>query len=309
MIGLVSVDSLMPGGMNLALAKISTWHKAQGDSVEIAAPLWGKYKRVYRSTIFDTTVKDTTVFDCEVIDGGTGYDLTTELPPEIESCVPDYGIFNYDAALGFTTRGCVRKCAFCVVPRKEGPFRIAGDGTIAQFWTGQKIVRLLDNNLTADAKHLRDVVDESLDLGVRLNLICGIDARLVTPEIAADLRRARWEKVPPIAFDHVKEEAGFRRGAQHLIDAGFPKSHIHVYVLVGFDSTPEEDAHRLGVVRELGLRPFVMPFVKDDPYQKHLARWANLPQLFMSVPFDAYLRSKGAEHGKIADQPDALFLA
>ena len=305
-VGILSVDSKFKGRMNLALAKVSTWHKSQGDSVELASPMFGNYGRVYRSTIFDFTTKDATFWDCEVIDGGTGYDLTTNLPDEIEACVPDYGLFGFPHALGFTTRGCVRRCRFCVVPRKEGKFRLAGDGTIAQFWTGQKVVKLLDNNLTADPEQLRRVVDESLSLGVRLDLVCGIDARLLTSTMATDLRRVKWDKIPPIAFDHVSEEDGFRRGARLLVAAGFPKSHIHVYTIVGFDSTPEQDMHRLDVIRELGLRPFVMPFVKDDPYQSRLARWANLPQLFMSVPFDAYLKSRGAEHGNVRQQTEAL---
>lgn len=284
LIGLVRVDGRP---WNLALMKLAAWHKAQGDSVEIAMPIAAHtYDRIYRSKVFDYTFDDLSPWPCEVVSGGTGYDLTTTLPDEVEAMVPDYGIFGVPFALGFTTRGCVRGCEFCVVPRKEGRIRVVAD--LESFWTGQRVAKLLDNNLTAVPDHLEAIIGQSLRLKVRLDVTQGFDARLITPEIAATLRRAKWENYPHVAWDHAEDEEPVMLGIRHLLDAGFPPTKIRVYVLVGFDSTQADDLYRLGILKRLGVRPFVMPFDKSDPYQRRITRWANRPQLFMSCEFEHY---------------------
>jgi hypothetical protein len=119
-IGLVDIDS--HGGFpNLALMKIAAFHKAQGDSVEHANPLFGHYDRVYMSKIFTFTPDYLYSFDCEVVKGGTGYNMFTSLPDEIETMQPDYTIYpNCDFSIQFFSRGCIRQCPFCIVRKKEG---------------------------------------------------------------------------------------------------------------------------------------------------------------------------------------------
>ena len=143
-VGIVDVDSKIP---NLALMKLSAWHKARGDNVKLHDPLFDQPDRIYASKIFDFT-PDYAYYpaDCEICKGGTAYSLTEALPPEVESIYPDYSLFNCDYAMGFTTRGCIRKCKFCLVPRKEGKIRAVAD--IYDFWQGQQNMNLLDNNLT-----------------------------------------------------------------------------------------------------------------------------------------------------------------
>lgn len=124
-IGLVAVDG-HNNFPNLALMKLSAWHKAQGDLVEWAVPMFGSYDRVYLSKVFTFTPDDYTPWNCEVIKAGTGYgDYSTQLTPDQEHICPDYSLYpDFDAALGFTTRGCVRKCPWCIVPVKEGRIHI-----------------------------------------------------------------------------------------------------------------------------------------------------------------------------------------
>jgi hypothetical protein len=55
------------------------------------------------------------------------------------------------------------------------------------------------------------------------------------------------------------------------------------FVLIGFDSTPEEDMHRVEVVRSLGADPFVMKYKRNDPYQTRFARWVNNVVAFKSM--------------------------
>ena len=131
-IGLCQVDGKMP---NLALMKLSAWHKAEGDEVSWFSPLEA-FDRVYAAKVFDFS-PDNAYLPPSAIKGGTGYNLTTNLPAEVEAEFPDYGLYPAcDYALGFTTRGCIRNCSFCVVPRKEGRLRVVGD--LHDFWCGQR---------------------------------------------------------------------------------------------------------------------------------------------------------------------------
>lgn len=120
-IGLIAVDSNHP---NLALMKISAWHKSQSDSVGWYNP-FDQYDIVYMSKIFSFTpdygqwITNTK----HIRKGGTGYDIYSMLPEEMEYVTPDYSLYpsiDNKTAYGFLTRGCPNKCKWCVVPGKKG---------------------------------------------------------------------------------------------------------------------------------------------------------------------------------------------
>ena len=91
--------------------KISAWHKAQGDRVEFADPMFGCYDRVYMSKVFTFTADCPDIYHCEVIRGGTGFrDYATVLPEEVEHICPDYSLYGVREAYGFLTRGCPNRC-------------------------------------------------------------------------------------------------------------------------------------------------------------------------------------------------------
>ena len=118
-IGLVDVDG--HHYPNLALMKLSAWHKAQGDSVEFADPMFGRYDKVYMSKVFTFSPDCADYYPCEIVKGGTGYkDYTTVLPDEIEHICPDYSLYGVREAYGFLTRGCVNRCPWCIVPSQGG---------------------------------------------------------------------------------------------------------------------------------------------------------------------------------------------
>lgn len=127
-IGLVDIDGHhFP---NLALMKLSTWHKSQGDSVEFADPMFGRYDRVYMSKVFTFTPDCPDIYHCEVIRGGTGFrDYTTVLPGEIEHICPDYSLYGVNEAYGFLTRGCPNRCVVhCSAQRRSHPARVSATG-------------------------------------------------------------------------------------------------------------------------------------------------------------------------------------
>lgn len=111
---------------NLALMKLSAWHKAHGDTVEWYPPILSVPDRIYVSKVFtfSTDCIDFSPGDPEPVNGGTGYRLYDDMPEEIDSMLPDYSIYpgiNY--SIGFLSRGCIRQCKWCVVPQKEGTIR------------------------------------------------------------------------------------------------------------------------------------------------------------------------------------------
>ena len=191
-------DSDRTGFPNYALMKISAWHKAQGDTVEWFMPV-GRYDRVYSSKVFTFTPEDP-YLPPDTVKGGTGYGIYDPLPDEIDAIFPDYSIYpDCHYAIGFLTRGCVRRCPWCIVPRKEGQIR--------PYRTWQQIKRpdsrdivLMDNNVLAcdwGVEQLESMIGQD----VRLDCNQGVDSRLVTPEIAKILSKLKWIRFIRTACD------------------------------------------------------------------------------------------------------------
>lgn len=191
-IGLIDVD----GGKfpNYALMKIAAYHKALGDAVEWADPMFGKYDKVYKSKIFTFSPDNADIYNCEIEQVGTGYDLHKELPPEIDNCNPDYSIYPYsvdhNTAYGFLTRGCPNKCPWCVVPIKEGkvrPYRDVEEIAV----NGRTNLILMDNNILASDYGLQQI-EKIVDKRYRVDFNQALDARLITNDIAELLAKVRW---------------------------------------------------------------------------------------------------------------------
>ena len=193
-IGLIDVDGKMP---NLALMKLSAWHKQQGDSVELTMPvLAAGYDKVYMSKVFTWSDMPCLPDNAEV--GGTGYDLHKTLPDEIEHLCPDYSLYNMDYSMGFLTRGCIRKCEFCFVPEKEGNIRSAA--YLTEFLRHDRAV-LLDNNVLAH-HHGIDQIKLIAETGIKVDFNQGLDARLIDDGIAKLLAKVKWLKPIRLACDN-----------------------------------------------------------------------------------------------------------
>jgi hypothetical protein len=276
---------------NLALMKLSAWHEAQGDHVEWAFPLAAHtYDRVYRSKQFDFTPDDRTPWPCEVISGGTGYDLTTLLPPEVEACYPDYALYGIGYAMGRITRGCVRRCPWCVVWRQDGTARQVA--TLDGFWRGQSHLRLMDDNLAAMPDLFLATCHELRDRGIR-TAFEALDIRLMDDAMCEALMGVkRWGNLH-FAWDTLAEEARVVAGITRLKRV-YPSLHdVLVYVLIGYDTTEADDLYRVERLRDLGAMPFVMPLNKTDAYQRRFARWVNQKAIFRSVPWSDYRLGMG----------------
>lgn len=220
---------------NLALMKISAWHKAHGDSVEWWIPTM-RYDRVYSSKIFDFTPNNPYLPD-DALRGGTGYrdiPMNQELAPEIDAMYPDYSIYpECDYAIGYLTRGCPNHCRWCVVPKKEGQ--------IKPYRRWQGIVRhdtdklvLMDNNILACEHGIRQL-DSLIGSGYRIDLNQGMDARLVTDDIADILSRLKWIRFIRFSCDQKSQIEPIRRTIELLGKYGVKPYRIFIYVLVTAD--------------------------------------------------------------------------
>ena len=297
-IGLVDVDGRHYP--NFALMKLSAWHKQHGDSVSWYEPLFCHPDKVYASKIF-TFTPDYDFFpaDADVEKGGTGYDFKTSLPEEIDRMLPDYSIYpEYDFAIGFLSRGCIRKCSWCVVPKKEGAIRQYDD--IERIAQGRRHIVLMDNNFLAnEPEFVREQLSKSVRLKLKIDFNQGLDARLVTPENAAWLARCNWKAATKnnayIRFScdtqsmipHIKT-AIFRLRA-----AGF-KGHVFIYFLAK-DVSESHDRIMQVMSFDNKIDPFVMPYRDFDrggqiisQDLKRLARWCNMVSIRKSCAFSEY---------------------
>ena len=280
-IGLVDVDGR--NFPNLALMKLSAWHKAQGDAVE----WWNgftHYNRVYLSKVFTFTPDFDTVIDAdEIITGGTGYKDYRELPPEVENTFPDYSIYpQYHRAVGFLTRGCVRQCEWCVVPRKEGMIRPAATWERLKRPDSRELV-LMDNNVLA-SEHGLEQIEQMGHEKVWVDFNQGLDARLITPKIAELLAGLRWIRFVRMSCDTSAMLPVMEQAVAYLREAGVARSRLWAYVLV----QDVADAHRRVLALEkMGVLPFAQPYRDYDggeptEEQKAFARWVNRKSLFKS---------------------------
>ena len=271
-IGLIDVDG--HNFPNLALMKISAWHKAQGDSVN-----WWigfeQYDRVYMSKVFTFTPDmNTCIMADEVVKGGTGYDLKNKLPQEIESMFPDYSLYNItDTAYGFLTRGCPRGCKFCIVGQKEG-LKSIQVAELGQFWRGQREIKLLDPNLLACENSI-NLLKQLKDSGAWIDFTQGLDIRLMTEE-AAKLINSLKVKMIHFAWDNY-EFSTYEKLKKFRPLLKYDSRKLRVYVLTNFNTTIEQDLERIYKLRELGYDPYVMIYEKWNAPKKikQMARWVN----------------------------------
>lgn len=303
-IGLIDVDG--HNFPNLALMRISAYHKARGDQVEWWWTDMIHYDIVYMSKIFSGSYKEDIPEPINadiVIKGGTGYCISTvdgkeifdkqkntPLPEEIETMFPDYSIYpQFEFAVSMTSRGCPRGCAFCHVAAKEG--RCATKvANVSDFWSGQKEIRVLDPNLTA-CREKRDLFRQYKETGAILDFTQGLDIRLLNDADISDINDMRLRTLH-FAWDNPEDdlEGKFRYFAQNFRR----KSNIGmVYCLTNFNSTMEQNLYRIYTLRDMGYDPYVMIYDKPNAPReiRDLQRWCNNKFIFRKcAKFEDYKR-------------------
>lgn len=277
---------MQPRFTNLALEKIRAYYMGNHNIVEDCSPLEAQqYDVVYCSSIFDWT--NQRYVQPTFIKGGTGFNLTTTLPPEMDRVLPRIN-------KGFTTRGCIRKCEFCVVPQKEGYIHTVGD--LLDLWDGKaSYIILYDNNILALPEHFALICQQARQHNLKLDFNQGLDHRLLTPEIVDIMRSIRHVEYR-FAFDNLKLVKTVDKAITLLQSKGINR--CSWYVLIGYDSTLKNDLFRLNYLRERNQIAYVQRFKgkKEPKIQRNkieliaLARWANQHHIYRGMSWQQFLK-------------------
>ena len=273
---------------NLALMKISAFHKSQGDDVSWFNSLSGKYDKVYSSKIFTWTKTDPYLPE-DTICGGTGFNVETVLSDEVESMLPDYSLYDCDKSYGFLTRGCIRSCPWCFVPRKEGSIRANQD--IEDFARHKEVV-LMDNNVLA-CDHGIQQIEKIAKVGLKVDFNQGLDARLIDDGVARLLGKVKWSPSIRLACDSVAMIEPIRKAVELLRWHNATPSQYFCYVLV---KDIDDALERVKFLKGIYVYPFCQPYRDKDgteptKEQRRFARWCNHRAVFRSTTWDEYNQS------------------
>lgn len=307
-IGLIDVDG--HNFPNFALMKISAWHKSHGNEVHWYNPMFtGHCDRVYMSKVFTfSSDYEFHVDSDEIIRGGTGYDIKSVLPQEIEdSTLMDYSIYpQYLFSVVYFSRGCIRDCPFCLVREKEGYIKPV---TPVDLNPNGKWIEVLDNNFFANP-NWHEAVEWIIRSKQKVKLH-GVDIRIMNEEQAAALKMMKHYRQPHIAWDLPKLDLQpqLETFARHI-----RSSSITCYVLIGFNSTIEQDLHRVRVLKKMRYTPFVQAYRDFENkrqrtwYEVDFARWANNRFFLYSCDFVDFEPRKGFKCGEYLDNPELMNL-
>jgi len=298
--GLFDIDRT--GFPNVALMKLSAWHKAQGDTV-LPLNSGQPADRRYGSAVFSWNRQKAVALAAQgAIVGGSGVDLANTLPDHVEAMRPDYSLYGIDYGVGYLMRGCIWRCAFCVVPEKEGkPREVATINDLIHYDSsrGRRFVVLLDNEFLWRERWALDRLSEFTKRDIDWCPSQGLDVRVVTMPIAEALAASpfwnvhRSRRQITFAFDDIATARLYRRGVERLLTT-MAAWHLQSFVLVGHNSTIQHDLERIDIIRSYGIDPFVMVYrdyrtgkMARDPQLKNLARWVNR-RLYNTCTFAEY---------------------
>jgi hypothetical protein len=297
---LIDVDSTIP---NLALLKISSFFKLKGDNVKLVKLKLKRFKdgtlksvskvdfsdkpdQVYVSVIYkknkpavDYLVSQHPDLDIDI--GGSGYDLKKKLPDYIEDMTPDYSLYpEFDYSIGFSTRGCFRKCHFCVVPTKEGMFKKVNH---PETWYNPEYGKIvfLDNNILTNRKHFMRITDWCIEKGLSVWFTQGLDIRRVNSTIARRLLELKHFRMIAFAWDDINDEDIIKQKINVFKENGFTKNklraYVSFYVYVDSDAEYESGVYRCRELKKLGCNAFVMFNIDNlqTPRVTNLKRWSK----------------------------------
>lgn len=268
---LIDVDGRLP---NLALMKVSGHYKQQGYTIKLMKKeaYESKAEAVFASSIFSFApsrqrVRKMRAYYGESLQcGGSGVDIQTRLPPEVEATEPDPELYPElgDRAIGFLTRGCPFHCSFCIVPVKEGnPRQVSDIDTLTRGGDKEKLI-LLDDNILAHPQcdeFLQEMINKKLRVNFNqtldLNLVDEKKARLIRAIPCSNVKFTRT--VYHFSLNDTSNLAELRKKYE-LFDFG-AKENVEFICMYGFNTTLAQDLERFRFLRSLpGAYVFVQEY-------------------------------------------------
>jgi len=244
---------------NIALMKISAWHKANGDRVDLNMINTGA-DITYGSWLYEHTY-------CADINGGPVYP-GVKLDDKFEQMKPDYDLYGLDYSIGYTWRYCPNCCEFCIVPQQGNTKE---HHSIWDFHDSKfKKICLLNNNTFSDPQWL-DTFQQIWDAKLKVIDQNGYDLRLLTEDKADALYKTKWDGYLHFAWDLMKNEAAILRGLSLV-----KNRNVVVYVLTGYNTTLDEDIYRCQKIHDFGFDPFIMPYNRGTKENRRFKRFIDL---------------------------------
>jgi hypothetical protein len=304
--------------------KISAYHKNRGDEVTLGLSYDNleNYDKVYISKVFTATPTPEEITRLSWVEyGGTGFyfDQAPNLPYEIEHSFPDYHLYDdwvdqriqegysrsefkeyLESSIGFLTRGCFRKCGFCVNKKYDRVFK---HSPLSEFYDPtRKKICLLDDNFLGHADW-RAGLEELIATGKPFKFKQGLDERLLTPEKCELLFNSKYDGEITFAFDDIKDYRMIEKKLRLIRE--YTSRDIKFYVLCGFDPRDKYDeafwvvdifntVRRIALLGKYGALPYIMRFNKyeESPFKGiyiTLARWCNQPGFFRNMSFNEFI--------------------
>ena len=300
-IGLIDVDDTkFP---NLCLMKLSSFYKSLGHTTMLLKPrdvlngdnLFYSCDKLIGASVFTSNIKISSELEkAGILVAGTGTNRKDVLPDHIEHIFPDYSLYSIsDTAYGFLTRGCPRRCPFCIVSDKEGSKSIKM-ADLSEWWNGQKNIKLLDPNILACPDHI-GLLEQLRDSKAYIDVTQGMDARLLSDTNLEVIKDVKIKRIH-FAWDNPKdkvvpEKLKLFKGYTKNLKTDYVKHKC--YVLTNYWSTLEEDLYRVYWLRDNGFDPYVMIYDKPNAPKeiRRLQGWVNNKRIFRTCnKFDEYSR-------------------
>lgn len=292
--------------VNIALGKLSTYHKNLGNNVTLKHLGFDGYPKkkivkvdatdydlVYVSQLFDTNTGKYEILNCEdVIIGGVGSPfIDRKLPEEVEHLEVDYSLFDTDCSVGYLTKECIRKCYFCKVHKHEGYIHLYAE--IDEVLRHKKL-KLLDNNILSYPDHMR-ILQELVDRQILVQFNQGFDIRLINAENAELISKLNTFGEIIFAFDDVKDLKAINEKLA-IVKRFIPKPwKLKFYIYHNAKFTPIKDTiFRVEWCRNNEVLPYLMRDVncwesEESNFMIDYAAYCNQPSFFKKIHFDDFL--------------------
>lgn len=279
----VGLYNLEQSVINPALMRVSYYHKQLGNEVEFYNHFeHDKYDKIYAFSIFDYTDKGYVTKD--MICGGTGFKNQITLEDlGINDYFMDYSMYpDCDFSYLWFSRGCPRKCDFCVIPKREGKIK-----PLDVNWNLNlkgKYIKVMDNNFFANPNY-EEAIGQLIEINQPVIFEQGIDIRILDENQCQELDELRLHKQLRISWDNPKQDITPKLD---ILTKYIKPYKIMCYVLINYNSTPEEDLYRVNKLKEWGIDPYIMTYGVKNQYTKDFSRWVNHKAIFNSTNFDEY---------------------